>query len=187
MSGLQAEEIDIGIIGRGTLADLIVTLLGKAGYVLGGLKDESGVSKSFFSREFSSPRMLAGACPVIFTALPDGTELERVLFGDTGIARCWRTDTLLIDMSTVSPEFLQELSEQLVENEIAFLDAAIINEDAGDSGTIQMILAGGDVGDYKRALPIFEKIARGVQHLGPSGASQFYRQAFAVRKKRKQP
>ncbi|MDE0410973.1 MAG: NAD(P)-binding domain-containing protein [Gammaproteobacteria bacterium] len=184
MSGLQAEEIEIGIIGRGTLADLIATHLGKAGYALGGLEDESGVSNSLIAREFPSPRMLAGACPVIVTALSDGTELERVLFGDTGIAQCWRTDTLVIDMSTVSPEFLQELSEQLVENGIAFLDAVIINEDAGDPDSIQMMLVGGDANDYERALPIFEKIARSVRHLGSSGASQFYRQAFAVRKKR---
>ena len=183
MSSLQTEALKIGVIGQGTLADLIVTLLGKAGFALCRLEDEIRDSVHPVAHGYASPMMLAGACPFIITVMSDGTELEKVLFGDAGIARCWRTDTLLIDMSTVSPEFLQELSEQLVENEIAFLDAVIINENVGDCGAMQMILVGGEQSVYERALPVFERIARNVKHLGPSGASQFYRQAFAVRKK----
>ncbi len=179
----ESEETKIGVIGQGKLADLIRLLLRKANFSLGGLENETGEPTHPAMQGYPSPRVLAGACPIIFTILSDGTELEKVLLDDTGIARCWRTGTLVIDMSTVSPEFLQELSEQLVENEVAFLDAAIINESVEDSGVIQMILVGGEEDVYERALPIFKKISKSVKHLGPNGASQFYRQAFAVRKR----
>ena len=60
----------------------------------------------------------------------------------------------------------------------------LINEEQSESDLMQMMLIGGDCHAYNKVLPVFQRIVKNVKHLGANGASQFYRQAFAVRAKR---
>ncbi len=183
MSISNPNQVEIGVLGQGNLADLIIEQLGKVKFSLNMLEDYASSQVCISGHFYNSPMSLAMACPIIITIMSDGPELENVLFGNQGVVHCRRTDSIVIDMSPVSPEFLQELSEQLIESEISFLDAVVINENVEDSGTIQMMLVGGESSIYDRVLPIFEKISKNVKHIGVNGASQFYRQAFVVREK----
>ena len=123
------------------------------------------------------------ASDIIITICEDGPELENVLFGNNGIAQVGTGGTVIIDMSTVSPELIKEISEQLNEYERPFLDATVINEEQMESGLIHMMLVGGDKNLYDKVLPELSLIAENVIHIGENGASKFYRQAFAVRNK----
>ena len=183
MSAFYSDKLEIGIIGQGNLANFITDRLVNAEFSINVLENQNNNELNSKIRIYNKPVALARACSIIITLLSDGPELEEILFGDQGIVQCRRTDIIVIDMSSVSPEFISELSEQLVENEISFLDAAVINEETDNTGAIQMILVGGEASVYEQVLPIFQRIARSVKHIGANGASQFYRQAFAVRKK----
>ena len=179
----DTKDVEIGVLGEGSLVNLMVGQLLKAGFSVNVPQRQRDNPVCLGARFHHSAASLVRACSIVITVMSDAPQLENVFFGEEGMARFIRTDGVMIDMSTVSPEFLQELSEQLAEREISFLDAVVINEGKGESRGVQMILVGGESSVYAKALPVLEKIADDVRHIGVNGASQFYRQAFAVRKK----
>jgi len=177
------KNLAIGILGEGNLVSLISEQLLNSRYSLNILDSQKieNIEGSVFY--FNSIRSLISASKIVITIAADGPELERLLFDDEGISNSSLGGRVIIDMSPVSPEFIQEISEQLIEKDISFLDAAIINEQKDQSGALQMLLVGGEKSVYEKTLPIFQSISKSVKYLGANGASQFYRQAFGVRKK----
>ena len=181
----NSETLKVGIVGKGSLANLLIMKLLEMGISINLL--DSTENQYFYKssiRYHNSLPSLARCSSMIITITSDGPELERILFSNLGIVNFITTRDVIVDMSSVSPELIQEISEQLIEKEIQFLDAALINEEQNESGLIQMILIGGDSHAYNKVLPVFQQIAKNVKHLGANGASQFYRQAFAVRAKK---
>ena len=188
--GFGNDEVEIGIVGTGSVVHLLVNTLQNTDVSINMLENQVKESELGFEKKPStnirfhdSLSTLARKSTVIITALSDGPELEKTLFSKRGIASFISSSNVIVDMSSVSPELIQEISEQLTENEISFLDAAIINEEQTEPDVVQMMLIGGDEYVYERVQPIFQCIAKDVRHIGTNGASQFYRQAFAVRAK----
>ncbi len=179
------EKIEIAILGSGKLSDLIIEKLIPTQITINILEsDKNPYSGNCSVQSHSSILRVVKSSSIIITILSDGPALEEMLFGEQGILNYVSSVNTIVDMSSVSPELIKEISEQLVEKEVPFLDAAIINEVASESALIQMILIGGEEHIYKSVLPVFQTIADEVKHIGENGASQFYRQAFGVRAKR---
>ncbi|QMU60426.1 MAG: hypothetical protein GKR92_01415 [Gammaproteobacteria bacterium] len=181
----DSEIIKIGIVGEGSLANLLIMKLLDADIFVNLLASNNNQNLDkptvYFHNSLSA---LVRSSSIIITITPDGPALEQVLFSKQGVVNCIASDTIIVDMSSVSPEFIKEISEQLIEKEIQFLDAALINEERCESGLIQMMLIGGERHTYEKVMPIFKQIVSTMKHLGENGASQFYRQAFGVRAKR---
>jgi 2-hydroxy-3-oxopropionate reductase len=188
--GFDNSKVEIGIVGKGNMVILLINKLLNTDASINLLESEDpglvglGPDSSANIRYHASLATLSRISTVIITVLSDGPELEKTLFAEDGIVSFISSGKLIVDMSSVSPELIQEISEQLVEKEISFLDAAIINEEQTDPDVVQMMLIGGDKYVYERALPLFQHIAKEVRYLGVNGASQFYRQAFGVRAKK---
>ena len=178
------EIIKIGVVGEGSLTDLFIEYFIKADVSLNLLESASDIdtrtSNVYYHNSLFS---IAKHSSIIVTMMPDGPALEKILFDEDGISNHLSQGSVIIDMSSVSPELIQEISEQLIEKEVHFLDAALINEEKNESGLMQMMLIGGDKHAYNKILPVFQRIIKNVKHIGANGASQFYRQAFAVRAK----
>ncbi len=181
----DSEIVNIGIVGQGNLANLFIMKLLEAEYSINLLdsNDNKNYEKSTIHYHHSLAKLVR-CSSIIITITSDGPALEHALFSEQGIVNFIAAGTVIVDMSSVSPELIQEISEQLVEKEILFLDAALINEEQNQSGLMQMMLIGGESHAYEMVLPIFQRIVKNVKHLGANGASQFYRQAFAVRAKK---
>ena len=180
----NSEIIKIGVVGEGSLTDLFIEYFIKADVSLNLL--ESGINSHTRTSNvhyYNSLFAIAKHSSIVITMMLDGPALEKILFDDDGISNYLAQGSIIIDMSSVSPELIQEISEQLIEKEIHFLDAALINEEQSESELMQMMLIGGDKHAYNKILPVFQRIIKNVKHIGANGASQFYRQAFAVRAK----
>src|SRR5690606_25494172 len=61
----------------------------------------------------TSNKELAGHCDVIFTMLPAGKHVRQVLFSEEGIAKNGNPNTIIIDMSSVSPEESKSFAQEL--------------------------------------------------------------------------
>ena len=177
-------DVSVGIIGDGHFRNTLINSLLKENIVLNMPENQRHVKYEDQIHFCKSIAEIVLASNILITICHDSPELEEILFGEEGITKENMTGKVIIDMSSVSPEFIQELSEKFVEKEISFLDAVIINENQDSSGVIQFVLIGGEKSVYEDVFPIFDRIAINVKHIGVNGASQFYRQAFGVRKKR---
>ena len=61
-----------------------------------------------------SPAEVASQSNYIITMLTDSPDVEQVILGTNGVIEGINENTVVIDMSTISPEITQSINEQLV-------------------------------------------------------------------------
>jgi len=117
----------------------------------------------------SSNKELAQVCDIIFTMLPAGTHVHHVLFAEDGLAKNGKPNTLIIDMSSISPEESILFAKELQEYKISFIDAPVSGgEPMALEGKLS-IMAGGKEEDFNKALPLFECMGSNIVHIGAVG------------------
>jgi 3-hydroxyisobutyrate dehydrogenase len=113
-----------------------------------------------------SPAEAARGADVVISMVPDGPEVEEVLFAAAdGMAE----GALAVDMSTIAPTASVSIGRRLGERGIQFLDAPVTgSRPKAEDGTLT-IMVGGQAGDFERAKPVLEAMGQLVVHVGPSG------------------
>lgn len=119
-----------------------------------------------------SPREVAQRADVVVTCVSDTPDVEQVLLGDDGVVRGARPGTLVIDMSTVSPEVTRRIGAELAGREMRFLDAPVSGGSEGAANGTLTIMVGGAAGDVDAARPYLEAMGSAITHVGPVGAGQ---------------
>lgn len=115
---------------------------------------------------------IAENCDVIITMLPTEKHVSHVLFDDEGIAKNGKPNTIIIDMSSVSPEDAQSFSLRLKDYQMFIIDAPVSGgEPMAIEGKLS-IMAGGDEIHFKKVLPLLQAMGESVIHVGSNGAGQ---------------
>lgn len=111
------------------------------------------------------------AADVVVTMLENGPVGHDVLFGSGQAALAMRPGTLVIDMASIKPAEATDHAGRLRAFGMAPIDAPVSGGTLGaEQGTLA-IMAGGDAGDFARALPVLSVLGRAT-HVGPDGAGQ---------------
>lgn len=143
----------IGFIGLGVMGKPMALNLISAGYSL-MVHDiiphaVSEVVKAG-AKEGKSPANIGKQCDVIITMLPDSPQVEAVVNGEKGILEKAGPDTILIDMSSISPLVAIELHRAAAEKNVHMLDAPVSGgEPKAIDGTLS-IMVGGDEEIFNR-------------------------------------
>ncbi|MRH42769.1 2-hydroxy-3-oxopropionate reductase [Aquibacillus halophilus] len=118
----------------------------------------------------SSNKEIAENCNVIFTMLPAAKHVSQVLFGDDGLAKNGQPNTIIVDMSSISPEDSKSFAARLQEYNMSFIDAPVSGgEPMAIEGKLS-IMAGGSDEHYNQVLPLFESMGGNIVHVGDVGA-----------------
>lgn len=120
----------------------------------------------------TSPASLATECDIIITCVSDTPDVERVILGDDGVLHGARPGSLVIDMSTISPQATVAIAEQLEARGIHMLDAPISGGSEGAAKGTLSIMIGGEAEDLARAMPVFQAMGKTITHVGSRGAGQ---------------
>src|SRR3954470_12160985 len=160
--------LGLGIMGAPMAANLV-----KAGFeVIVWNRTETkarGFSGTYGAHPAPSPAAAAELADVTITMVPDGPQVEEVLFGDHGAAEGMRRGALAIDMSTIAPAASVSIGERLATEDIGFLDAPVTgSRPKAEDGTLT-IMVGGDEADFERAKPVLDGMGQLVVHVGPQG------------------
>lgn len=162
--------IGLGIMGRGMARNIL-----KAGFPLrvwnrtASRMDELAAEGAGTA---NSPGDLAFHSDIIITCVSDTPDVEQVILGEGGVIHGARPGSLVIDMSTISPQATQRIAARLAERHIHMLDAPVSGGSEGaERGTLS-IMVGGDAAQFERALPVFQAMGKTITHLGPIGAGQ---------------
>jgi 3-hydroxyisobutyrate dehydrogenase len=162
--------IGLGIMGRGMARNIL-----KAGFPLwvwnrtASRMDELAAEGA---GPASSPGDLAFHSDIIITCVSDTPDVEQVILGEGGIIHGARPGSLVIDMSTISPQTTQRIAAKLAERHIHMLDAPVSGGSEGAARGTLSIMVGGDAAQFERALPVFQAMGKTITHLGPIGAGQ---------------
>ncbi len=164
----------IGFIGLGIMGQPMATHLINAGYdltVYDLFLARTEPLVALGARAAGSCRELAAVSDVVITMVPDSPDAEAAYLGENGVLAGVRADTLLIDMSTISPVTAMDIAKQAAKLGCPMLDAPVSGGDVGAKNATLSIMVGGDAAAFDRARPILERM--GTPTLcGQSGAGQ---------------
>lgn len=169
----QSEKIGfigLGIMGRGMAANLL-----KAGFDLRVWNRTPGKADDLVAQgaqTATSPADLARQCDIIITCVSDTPDVQEIITGENGIIHAARPGSLVIDMSTISPQVTRELAETLAGRDIHMLDAPISGGSEGAAKGTLSIMVGGKAEQVARAMPLFQAMGRTITHVGDHGAGQ---------------
>jgi len=163
----------IGFIGLGIMGRPMARNLLKAGYALtvydlrqSPLMElrEAGATPA------ASCRDVAAQSDTIITMLPDGPDVEIAILDSDGVLAGTRKGSLIVDMSSISPNISQKIAAACARQGVDFLDAPVSGgEPKAIEGTLA-IMVGGDPAAFERARPILERMGSAVTLTGPVGA-----------------
>jgi 2-hydroxy-3-oxopropionate reductase len=167
----------IGFIGLGLMGRPMAKNLLNAGYpVVVHSRSQAPVDDlvSAGAVAAASPVDVARQATRIITMVPDSPDVELVLDGPNGVFSGLQPGTIVIDMSSITPEVTRRLSDRARALGGAMLDAPV---SGGEIGAIQgtlSIMVGGDAADFMAVKPLLDVMGNPdkVVHIGESGAGQ---------------
>jgi len=107
---------------------------------------------------------------VMLSSLANDEAVRSVYLDKGGVFSTAKPGTVLLEMSTISPELSRRLHQEARNRGINLLDVAISGSTpAVDAGTITL-LAGGDRETFEQCVPLFESIARQWFLIGPGSS-----------------
>ena len=107
---------------------------------------------------------------VILSSLANDEAVRSVYFSRDGVFSTARPGTIVLEMSTISPELSRLLHQEASARGINLLDLAISGSTpAVEAGTITL-LAGGDQNTFEQCVPIYESIAKQWFLIGPGSS-----------------
>jgi len=117
-----------------------------------------------------SLRQLARKSEVIISCLPNDEAVLSVYQGPEGVLACANPGTVVIEMSTVSPDTSRVLHRLGAERKVNVLDVPISGSTPAAEQGILTLFCGGDANAFEACEPIFSAIAKQYFHLGPTGS-----------------
>jgi 3-hydroxyisobutyrate dehydrogenase-like beta-hydroxyacid dehydrogenase len=115
-----------------------------------------------------TPAEAARGVEAVITMLATPDALSEVLFGDQGVTAGTEPGTMLIDMSTVGPDHVQEVAARLPDG-VELIDAPVLGGVANAVDGTLKIYVGGSEAAFARCRELLAPLGTPV-HLGPTGA-----------------
>jgi len=163
----------VGFIGLGIMGKPMASHLIKAGfetYILDINRATVDELTRLGGHPCESNKEIAEKADVIILMLPSAMHVSQVLFAEDGITANSKPNTIIIDMSSVSPEDAKETSRKLKEFDMYSLDAPV---SGGEPMAIEgklAIMVGGAEEHFNQVLPILKAMGENVVHVGDNGA-----------------
>jgi 3-hydroxyisobutyrate dehydrogenase len=120
----------------------------------------------------ATPREVAEKSDIIITMVTASEDVREVTLGDDGIIDGAKSGSVVVDMSTISPQVTREIADALKAKGIDMLDAPVSGGDVGARNGTLSIMVGGDADVVERVRPVFEAMGKKLTHIGANGAGQ---------------
>jgi len=167
--------MEIGYIGLGIMGRPMALNLLKAGHTLAVHARRPEMMQPLSEAgalACESAQQVAARSDVVFICVADTPDVEQVILGDNGVLAGARTDSVIVDMSTISPSATRGLARRLSERRVNMLDAPVSGGEKGAIDGKLSIMVGGETQIFDRVLPVFEVLGKNIVHIGGNGAGQ---------------
>ena len=163
---------NLGFVGLGVMgSEMVLRLLAKGhsltGYNRTGSKAARLLDKGM--KWAGSPREVAAASDFTFSMVTNSAALEMIVEGPDGILAGLAPGKVLIDMSTVSPEFSRSVAAKVRAKGADMVDAPV----SGSVITLQegklSVMVGGRKDTFDRVMPLLLDIGPKVTYVGDNG------------------
>ena len=117
------------------------------------------------------PRELASAADVIFSSLPEPSDVEAVGLGPDGLIAGIKPGAAWFDLSTNSPSVVKKLNAAFAEKGAHMLDAPVSGGPAGAASRKLAIWVGGDKAVFDRHRSVLDAMGDKAAYIGPVGSA----------------
>ena len=114
-----------------------------------------------------SARAAARGADALITMLPDGDAVREAVLDALPELK---PGAVVVDMSSSDPAGTRALGLALSQNKIAMVDAPVSGAQFKAKDATLAIMAGGELEDFARVLPVLQKLGNQIFHVGPLGA-----------------
>jgi 3-hydroxyisobutyrate dehydrogenase len=163
----------VGFIGLGLMGSRLVRRLDSFGWQIRAWNRSPQPAEAI--NEWGIPTApsiadLVADSDVIISSLANDAAVRSVYLDNGGVFSSAEPGTVILEMSTISPELSRDLHREARTKGVNFLDVAISGSTpAVDAGTVTL-LGGGDPNTFERCVPLFESIARQWFLVGPGSS-----------------
>jgi 3-hydroxyisobutyrate dehydrogenase/2-hydroxy-3-oxopropionate reductase len=155
-------------IGLGAMGSRMAGRLRDAGHELVVWNRTREKAEALGTAVANSPREAAERAEFVFTMVADPEALAAVTEGEEGLLAGLPEGAVLLEMSTVGPHAVEQLSEQMPAH-ASLLDVPVLGSlPQAESGTLKLF-AGGDDASFDRARPLLETLGEALR-TGPLGS-----------------
>ncbi|MCV0391897.1 MAG: NAD(P)-dependent oxidoreductase [Nitrosopumilus sp.] len=164
----------VGIIGLGMLGNAVALNLLDEGFeltVYNRTKEKTLQVGKKGAKVVSTPKEVAECSDIVITIVKDADAVKRVSFEKDGIVEGKNQKTIVADMSTISPNESNDISNNFKKHGVSKLDIPVMGgPNVAISGDLVM-MASGDKESFEICRNLFEKIANKVFFLGENGVA----------------
>jgi 3-hydroxyisobutyrate dehydrogenase len=170
---INKREGRIGFIGLGLMGNRLTRRLHSSGWNVQAWNRSPGSAQSLARdgvKISPSVAKLVADSEVILSSLADDAAVHSVYFDNGGVFASAKPGTIILEMSTISPELSRLLHQEASVQGIDLLDLAVSGSTpAVEAGTITL-LAGGDQNPFQKCTPIYESLAKQWFFIGPGSS-----------------
>jgi 3-hydroxyisobutyrate dehydrogenase len=163
----------VAILGLGIMGTGMANRLLSAGFpltVYNRNREKSAPFADAGAFVAESPREAASRSEIILSMVGDDAASRGVWLGENGALAGARPNAVLIESSTLSGAWIQELAAKAAERGCRFLDAPVTGTKPHAASGELVFLVGGSAEALDAARPVFSVLGRDAVHLGPVGS-----------------
>ncbi len=166
----------LGFIGLGIMGTPMAMNLIKGGHVL-YVNTRSKVAPELVDAGATvcpTPAAVAERSDIIFTMVPDTPDVEKVLFGENGVAQGLQgaKGKVVVDMSSIDPIATKAFAQRINDLGSDYLDAPVSGGEVGAKAASLTIMVGGEQAVFDRVRPLFELMGKNINLIGGNGDGQ---------------
>ena len=173
MKPLTADQVKLGFIGLGNMGSRVARRLLDHGYRVSAYDRNPAKEEAIAAQGGVVAKNileLARASDVLLSCLTNDEAVRSVYTGPEGVFAGARSGTVVLEMSTISPDSSRELHRIGARGGIDVLDVAISGSTTAAEEGILTLLVGGNPELFRAAKPIFQAVAKQYFLLGGSGS-----------------
>ena len=164
----SAAILGLGIMGSGMANRLLSANFSLAVYNRNQDKSVPFAGAGAFVAD--TPRQAASRSQIILSMVADDAASRDVWMGEEGALNGAAAGSVLIESSTLSGNWIQELAAKAAERGCQFLDAPVTGTKPHAASGELLFLVGGSAEALDAARPVFSVLGRDAVHLGPTGS-----------------
>lgn len=170
MSSMQIGWIGTGVMGNSMCGHMIAA--GHHVYVHNRTRAKASNLVADGAQWCDTAKLVAQKSQVIFSIVGYPHDVEETILGTDGVLAGSAPDTVVVDMTTSSPDLAKAIYQQARTKGVEALDAPVSGGDVGARTAALAIMVGGDPTAFEFIQPLLNLLGKHIAYMGPAGAGQ---------------
>ena len=173
----------LGFIGTGVMGASMAGHLQAAGhqlYVYNRTKEKANGLIDAGAIWCDDVKTVAIRADIIFTIIGMPTDVKNVYLAEDGLINHANPGTILVDMTTSTPELAKKIADIGSKKDIFCVDAPVTGGDVGAKNATLTIFLGGDEAICHQLMPYFEIMGKHITYLGAASSGQHGKMANQI-------